>query len=137
MSYQFNQQLKSHFLFVEISGNREKSTEADDALNVLKSVAESCNNQNVVKVIIVWDIMGAISPDQALILISNLKKYNWRKQFITASVHPYKENFESHQYTAKVAKTLNWNIRFFQDLEEAKNWITNIELSETVEGEQP
>lgn len=129
MSYQINYLQEEDYLIAEVKGSRKRSTEAQYALEALAKISESCKKHNISKVVTVWDIKGAISPDQALILISNLKKYKWSKDFVTASVHPNKENFDSHQYTVKVAKTLKWNIHFFQNVEDAKDWIRKIDCS--------
>lgn len=133
MSYKIVYEVEEDYLIARVSGNREKNAEAQYALEALKQISEECKKLQISKVISVWYIKGAMNPHQALILISNLKKYSWSKEFTTASVHPIKENFESHQYTAKVANTLNWNIRFFQELEDAKMWIKSTPSSETVE----
>ena len=130
MSYQINYLQEEGYLIAEVTGNREKDTEAQYALEALAQISEACKSHKLSKVVAVWNIKGAMRPDQALILISNLKKYKWSKDFVTASVHSYKDNFESHQYTVKVAKTLNWNIHFFQSIDEAKMWIRKISTSD-------
>lgn len=131
MSYKVSYHIEEDFLIAEVKGVRQKQTETHYALNALKEISEETKKRGINKIITIWKIKGPMSPDQSLVLIANLKKYNWKKHYATASVHPFKENFESHQYTAKVAKTLNWNIRFFQDLNEAKNWISKIDFQES------
>lgn len=135
MDYKISYFTEGDMLIAEISGVRQKRTETQYALNALKKIANKTKATRVNKIITIWKIKGPMSPDQSLILIANLKKYNWKKSFATASVHPYKDNFESHAYTAKVAKTLNWNIRFFQDLESARNWLNKGSFEEIVAAE--
>ena|SRR5690554_3521654 len=130
MNYQLNFKTESDYLIAKVYGIRTQKMEAKNALTAIQEIAHFCEKNSFNKAIIVWEIEGAISPDQALILISNLKKYDWSKRYITASVHPNKTNFDSHQYTAKVADTLGWSIRFFNHINKAKEWINRIQLEE-------
>lgn len=82
MNYQLNFKTESDYLIAKVYGIRTQKMEAKNALTAIQEIAHFCEKNSFNKAIIVWEIEGAISPDQALILISNLKKYDWSETIL-------------------------------------------------------
>lgn len=122
MSYSIEYKIQEDILIAEISNISPENNEANNILKALSEIANSCHENKFNKVMLVWQINLPFSPHEAIIIISNLAYSNWKKEYTTASVHPFKVNYQTHsEYTSKAVDSLDWNIKFFQDIKVLKN----------------
>lgn len=106
MSYKVGFNKRSKYLEAFVSGSRILHSEANDALHALGEIAEFAKESKLTKILIHWNILGSADRGQTLILMSNLEKYSWSKNYKTASVHLDPENFKSSEFAAIAAKEL-------------------------------
>tara|TARA_R110002096_G_scaffold221429_2_gene410249 strand:+ start:22648 stop:23019 length:372 start_codon:yes stop_codon:yes gene_type:complete len=111
---------KSDFLEVKLSGERKPNQESQDAIEAFSVIQFYCAQFKLNKVLIHIDLAGDSKREEILKMLTELENKGWGKDYKIALFYIKKEN---NSFTQILTKELGWNVGFFFDYTQAKDWL--------------
>jgi len=123
MPYSTTIESRDSYIFVHVSGQRQRGSEADDSLQIWKQVASLCREKNTRGLLTVLDIGGRLPASAAYQIVTTLESIGVPRQLVVALVDLNAESLQDNLFSETVALNRGYRVRVFGDEQEALQWL--------------
>lgn len=123
MSIEYRIEAMQGFIRLDVSGTWTYGSEAREAKEVWRQVADACKEHGIERILAVFDIPGRFPTFAAFDIASDPESLGFNRCHKAALVYTYQERFESNLFSELVAVNRGFNVQAFMDESKAKNWL--------------
>ena len=108
---------------VEVSGDRNRGKEVDDAISVWSQVAQICHEKNVYRILAISKLTGRLPILAAFEIAKSPEEFGWSRSFKLAFVDLNEESRQVNLFAETVAVNRGYWIKVFDNELDAKVWM--------------
>lgn len=125
MPYEHRIEIKANYLYVKVTGNRERGNEVADSMNGWKMIAEKCQKENLHKVLTVLQLSGRLPVMSAYSIAGLASQLDSARKCKIALVDLNKDSLKDNQFGETVAINRGIRLKTFDNEEDAEKWLLN------------
>lgn len=123
MSIEYRIEAVQGFIRLDVSGEWTYGSEAREAKQVWRQVADACKEQGFERILAVFDVPGRLPTFAAYDIASDPESLGFNHRYKVALVYTYQERFDSNLFSETVAVNRGFKVKAFIDESDAQNWL--------------